>query len=477
VTNTAPDLDRPAGRVARGFLALGLGEAFSRLIAFAATTVFAARVLGPDRYGMIGVAIAVALFLNRIADLGFELGLGVREIAADQRFLDTTVPSAIVLRTAIALTLALGGGAIAMVTMPEPDGYVLALQLFTLLAVGIGPRWVHLGYHRTRLAAIAAAVGQTTMAALVLLLVRDRGDVLVVPGAQVIGDLVAAGILVVALRRLTGPVPLGLEWPRLRALLPRARHLVLSALLGIAIYSAGLLVLRGFRDPAAAGFYTAAYTLVTFFLNVGAMYNLSLLPSLTRLAPSPERQAALYHDSLAHVALIGLPLAIGGTLLAVPIVSLLFGDRYLAAAVPLALLIWSIPLNLVRDVPLMALMSAGRERSVMQVTLAGAVLAVVLALALVPRWGMVGAGVATLVAETARAALALTQAKRLGFRLPPIRRFVRLGVAGGAMAAGLAVLEPGSVWVGVPLGAGLYGVALAALGGLGWRGGQLELRV
>src|SRR5262245_23447781 len=61
------ETESSAGNVARGFLALGAGEAVSRLIAFGAT-IYAARVLGPAAYGVLGVATAVVLYLNRIAD-------------------------------------------------------------------------------------------------------------------------------------------------------------------------------------------------------------------------------------------------------------------------------------------------------------------------------------------------------------------------------------------------------------------------
>ena len=70
-----------AGRVGRAFVALGSGEVAARLIAFAGT-LYVARTLGPSRYGVIGFALAVLLYLQRLADAGFDLGVGVREVAA-----------------------------------------------------------------------------------------------------------------------------------------------------------------------------------------------------------------------------------------------------------------------------------------------------------------------------------------------------------------------------------------------------------
>ena len=424
------------------------------------------------------MAIAVVLYCNRVADAGFELGLGVREIAADPGFLTRAVPTILTFRTLLALGLTLVVSGVAFLLLPFPDRSVLAVQALTLLAVGINPRWVHLGFHRTTLAAVAATAGQGLMALLIIVLVRGPAEVAVVPGAQVAGDLLAAAILLVALRRLSGPLAIRLDWSVLRPLLPRSWHLVASALLGIVIYSAGLLFLRGFQDRSAAGHYAAAYTLVTFFINVGGMYNLSLLPSLTRLANDRARQHGLYHSALAHVFAAGFPAAIGGAVLAGAIVGLIYGSSYQASALPFALLIWSIPLNLVRDVSLMGLLSQGRERSVFRVTLLSAVLSVALSAALVPAFGLAGAAAATLGAEGVRMFLALGEARRHGFPLPPLGRFGAALGAGVLMGLVLRGLAPGSVWIGVPLGGVTYLAGLFLTGGLRLRGRRLpELTV
>jgi O-antigen/teichoic acid export membrane protein len=476
VTPREAAIDHSPGAVARSFLALGLGEAFSRLIAFAAT-VYAARTLGAGLFGTVAFAAAVVLYFNRVVDAGFELGLGVREIAADPGFLAGAVPTVLTVRTLLALALAGLVGAGGLLLLDEPDGSVLAVHALTLLAVGIGPRWVHLGFGRARLAAVAAAAGQALMALLVVATVRGPADVARVPAAQVAGDLAAAAILLLALRRVAGPLAVRIDPAVVRRLAARAWHLVASALLGIAIFTTGLLLLRAFRGPAAAGYYAAAWTLVTFVLNVAAMYNLSLLPSLTRLAPDPGQRTALYHTAAAHVFATSLPAAAGGWLLAGPLVALVFGPGYAAAALPLGLLLWSLPLSLVRDVALMGLMAAGREGLVFRVTLLSAVLSVALGFALVPGFGLAGAAWGTLAAETVRMGLALAWARRHGFPLPPATRFARPALAVAGMAAGIVLLAPDSVWLGVPLGILLYGAGLVATGAVAVGAGGLRVRL
>jgi O-antigen/teichoic acid export membrane protein len=253
---------------------------------------------------------------------------------------------------------------------------------------------------------------------------------------------------------------------------PRAGALVLSALLGIVIYNADFIFLRVFQGAAAVGYYNAAYTLVTFFLNVGTAYSLSLLPSLTRLGSVRGEQRELYDTAMAHVFAAGLPVALGGCLLAGPIITLLFGPGYTQAAQPFQLLIWCIPLCLLRDVPLMALQAAGRENRILRVTLLAAVLNLGLNVVLIPRWGIRGAAIATLITEAVRMALALTFVGQEGFGLRWIPRFWRSILAAMAMAAALLLVRL-DLWAAILLGGLVYCLVLAVVGGIRLRRGAL----
>ena len=160
--------------VARNFLTLGAGEARPRLIAFAAA-VYLARTLGAASYGII-VAAAVMLYLVRLTDSGMELGLGVREVAAHPEHAGVIAASMLTcLLVAVALTIALA--IVGFALLPQPDGAVLAVYGFTLIAAGINSRWVHVGLERSAHAAVARVAGELMMLVLVLLSVRgERRD-------------------------------------------------------------------------------------------------------------------------------------------------------------------------------------------------------------------------------------------------------------------------------------------------------------
>lgn len=459
--------------VARSFFALGLGESAARLIGFIAMLVVARRV-GASMYGVIGVATAIVLYLNRVVDGGIELGLGVREVARDSR-LERFLPSILTARILVAGVVVLLATVIGLLLLPQPDGMTLVVMSLTLLAVGGGVRWVHLGLNRSASAALAMLAGQAVAAVLMIALVHGPGDVVRVPAILLAGEALTSITLLWWLGPAARRLPVEIRREVIRPLLPRSGALVLSALLGIVIYNADFIFLRIFRGTAAVGYYNAAYTLVTFFLNIGTAYSLSLLPSLTRLGNVPSEQGKLYNSSMAHVFAAGLPLALGGALLSGQIVGLLYGPGYFPAATPFRLLIWCIPLCLLRDVPLMALQAAGREGKILRVTLLAAGLNLGLNAILIPRWGLKGAAIATLVTEATRMALALTFVGREGYGIGWAGRFWRPLVAAGVMAGVLAGAGALNLFAGVAVGGLVYLAVLTVVGGLRFRRNALPM--
>ncbi len=449
----------------------------ARIIAFTAT-VYVARVLGPASYGIIEFAAAIILYFHRIADGGVDLGLGVREIAAARDRIDELAPAILTARLAAAAVLAVALSLFSLLLLPPPEGPVLAAFSLTLLAVGASTRWIHLGLEKARWVSIARTLGEILMVGLVIALVRRPDDLIRVPLARFAGDALAAALLLWWLRGLG--VRLGPRWnPAIvRPLLRRAWPLVASALLGLMIYNSDLIFIRLFTGRFAdVGFYAAAYTLIGFLSNLGIAYSLSLLPTLTRLDVDRTEQGALYQTALAHVFAAGAPIAVGGALLAGPIMRLVFGPAYEPSVLALQVLVWAIPLGLLRDIPIVALMSRERESHILRLTGVATALYLLLNLILIPTLGIIGAAIASVVTEAGRMALAFVLVRREGFGAPRFSRLWRTAIASGAMGTGLLALPAGEVWMAVPIGAALYVAALAALGGVRLSGGRPTLAV
>ncbi len=466
--------DAAAGLVTRSFVALGAGELLARLVGFGGTD-FIARQLGVEMYGVVGFAIAVTLYVAGIADAGMEQH-GPHEVAEQRLPAAEMISSVLLARSGLALLLAVllaTGGLLG----PRPEGLVVALFALTLLPVGAQSRWAHFGLDNGPAVARVRIATELIRVALLLGLVRGPDDVLVVPLAQFASDALAAAWLIRGLRRRGIRLPAGFDAGMARAVLRRAAPLLGTHMLALAIYNADVVLIRLFRDSSEVGLYLAAYTLISFLGSLGNLVTVSLVPSLSRLRADLAASTELTHTALARVLVIGLPVAIGGALLAPRIIEFVFRSDYRAAGPVLAILIWSIPALLWRSVLMAVLIARGRQNLVLRTTGLAALLNVTTNLIAIPWFGMLGAAVTTLLAELARMAAGWHYVVREGVPGLPPGRTGRTAVAGLVMGT-LLVLLPGlPLAVAIGGGAAIFFVVLLLTGGIRFADGRPSLSV
>ncbi|HEY5547600.1 MAG TPA: oligosaccharide flippase family protein [Gemmatimonadaceae bacterium] len=464
--------------IARSFLALGTGEALARVIAFAAMLIVARR-LGAEGLGVVSFSLAVLLYLARVVDAGFDLGIGVREAAARRESLGEFVPAVLAFRLVLAVAVIAIGGLAAFLFLPDPEGHIIALYSLTLVPLALSARWVLTGLDRTSMAGIARTVGELVAFLAVALALRGAADIWRVPLAQLLGDTVAAIIVVFGLRRLR--VPVGVAWNSTIIGPLVVRHIapyVGSTLLGIVVFNADVLFLRLFRDATTVGLYASAYAVVSFVLNIGGMYALTLMPALTRLASHRATRQEVYDQAAGKVFLVVLPITVGGGMIASDILGGVYGPQFRTAGAVLAVLLVSAPLSVLRSVATTAIIAERREDYLLRIVVVSAVVNVVLNIVIVPLWGMLGAAVVTGATELLRLVLAQHQATRLGYAVPSLKLGRKAIIASVVMALVLMTPAGRNPWLAVPAGAVVYGAVLVALGGLRFRrAGLPELRV
>lgn len=222
-------------------------------------------------------------------------------------------------------------------------------------------------------------------------------------------------------RRLAGYVPVTGLIPIVNALYARADVFLLSSL-------------GSWRD---VGLYGAALRLVDLARSIPPAYARAVYPMLARLrSGSPVEYADAARRVTRRGVLIGIPLALGLYGAADPVIRLLYGAELAAAADVLRLLAWAVVPVALAIVLAQVLFAADRQDVDLGVNVASMVVSVLALLALVPRFGALGAAGGAVASATFYASL----------QLAGVRRFV------------------GNIGVGPDL-ARLAGVALAGLAG------------
>lgn len=452
-------LPRP-GRLLPSVGLLAASQAGAQLLNLAALLVLA-RLLTPEGFGTVQLGVTISAYALLAADLGL-LPLGIRSLAR-ARSLDEArawfrAQLGVLLPWAFVV---FGLGVLCL----WPTGFfhrappVYLLYLACVLAQVGMVEWASTGLGDLRPTGLFWLLRSAVYAALVFALLPFVDGLWWVPlfylVAFVAGDL---AVLRMVRRRLGGGA-LGPRWPgwtEARARVTEAApigvgQLVLRLFIGLDVLLLGVLAGEG-----EVGQYAAAAKLVYVLFTATEVLWKVLLPRLSQLwAESPARFAGEF--SRAAGAGVGLlaPVAVGGALLSVPIIDLLYGDEYARAAQVLRSLVVAYPLLALGFFFGQGLIARDRQRRYAPAVIVAALLLAVLLWRWIPGGGAEAAAHAVLLASALFCGLTLL-ALWSSLRPALLRALVVAAAGCGAMGLALQWLGPRPLWLAVPVGAAVY---------------------
>jgi O-antigen/teichoic acid export membrane protein len=217
------------------------------------------------------------------------------------------------------------------------------------------------------------------------------------------------------------------------------------------------------RGAASVGLYSAAYKTAAFILAVGGLFFETIFPVISRYYEhARERLPRLVNTCLRATLLFAIPLAAGGAVLAGPMFTSLYGPEYTAAKIAFRFLIAAVAIELLGLNWGYALMACDGTNGYLKAVGVGAAVSVVLNLALIPKFGLMGAGLARL-ASSALISLCLWWQFRRVSRVSWLPHFVKPLLASVLMAA--AMLLFGHPWfLQMALGIVVYGGTILVIG-------------
>lgn len=375
----------------------------------------AGRFLGVDDYGRFMYALAVTTIIETVMDIGLA-HVTVRAVARDPQSAPALFRNVLglkVLWVAIGIVLVL-------VSAPLLRSDPVVIRLCYLMGLSSAARSYFLtargllqGTNRFDLEAAIVVADR------VLLLVL--GTAALVMGYDVVGlgvTFVIARLLMfvavtVLLRRLLGSATPSFDrevWRDLQAAALPLGFFMIS----LNLYSyVDTVILGVMRSNTETGLYGAAYRIYE-----GLTYPPSIVASLV----TPRLSYLFVHDrarvnrllmrTVSGAAALGVVIGGIGILVAVPLVTLLFGASFAAAARPLQILAGGALFVFCTWILHAAAIATNLDRRLFMTTVIGLGSNVVLNLLFIPRWGINGAASATVIAEAITVTMLILQLRK-----------------------------------------------------------------
>ena len=379
---------------------LSAGDVAAKILAFFAFAHIA-RVLGTDGFGAIGFAAAFTLYFSLIVSQGLDV-YAIQEVARDFSVLHRRAASILGLRLVSTLiaypTLVLVAFQIGK---PAAVRNLVLLYGLSFIPTALSLQWVFQVTERMKYVAGANVLGQMVFASLVLLCVGKPSRIFLVPVFQCAGELAGTIFFIGLYRKLFGPVRITFRAGGWSHMLRESLPMGFSGALSLIMINFDM-VLLGFMKPVSeVGQYSAAYKVISFFSSLILLYNRNLFPAVSRSRGRPLVLRQISEKTQKYCLLLSLPLALGGTLLAGPLMRMIFGPDYSGGAAALSILIWIIPTASLRVLYRVTLMSHGLQKLNLYLALCAVVLNIGLNMALIPRFSILGSAAASIISEIA----------------------------------------------------------------------------
>lgn len=293
------------------------------------------RVLGAEQYGLYAFLLAIAMYFQDVIDFGFDSPCTKRVAlcADDKHELSRTVSVVLFCKLAlIALSAAVAAPIILAIPILKDNLWLFIVIFIQNLYKTFYPQWYYLGTKNMKFSSILQAVIRISQIPLILLFVKDSGDLMlyavIVSGTMLVGSIVG-GVNVL----MEGIRIVGVSFSQMKEYYKEATPFFVTTISGrikektlTAIIGACF----GMRDVAIYDLANKIIQIPKLLLN---SINAALFPEVVAKATTERVNRILKYERLISLATI-LSIVIFGY----P-ATLILGGRDMIAAYPVALIL------------------------------------------------------------------------------------------------------------------------------------------
>lgn len=388
-----------AQRIVKNIFSLLFSGIITQLLGFI-VVVYLARVLGPGDFGKINFAIAIITYFTLIANLGLPL-LGTREIARERDKIKDYLGSILTLRLCLAL---LGFGLLFLLTFFLNQSSEIK-NLILLYGLGLIPSallldWAFQGVEKMEYIGLGGILSRGVNLGLVLLFIRSPEQLLLIPCFSIAASLLTTVLLLAIFVKSFGKPRFKFNFISWENLLRKALPLGISIVMIQIIYNIDTVMIGFMRSNAEIGYYNAAYKIILSLIMVGAVYFDAIFPVASNYyKTSLDSLKKLQSYTAKLMVTLAFPLAVGGTILARPVMNVFYGSKYNDGIIAFQFLIWAMALIYINMVYARGMWACNKQNEYLKIVTTQAVANIALNFILIPPLGIVGAAISTVSAE------------------------------------------------------------------------------
>ena len=363
--------------------------------------ILTARYLGPSNYGIINYVASVVSFVIPIMQLGLRYTL-VREFIKAPEQEGRILGTSLVLNLISGLACVIGSVSFVALVDAGDRETLLVCVLYSLSIVFQATDMIQYWFQAKLLSKYPslAALGAYVVVALykVYLLVTQKSVVWFAFSHALDFMLISAALMVIY--RKLGGQRLSFDRHLARQLLSRSKHYIIPGLMVMVFQHTDRIMIKLMLGEAETGIYSAAITCIGI---TGFVYAAVIDSARPAILVAKDTNRELYRKRVVQlysfITYMALAQSVAMTVLAKPIVLILFGEKFAGAAGVLCVAVWYVTFSELGSVRNIWILAEQKQKYLLGINVTGALANVILNLCLIPVWGAVGAAVASIVTQ------------------------------------------------------------------------------
>jgi len=388
-------------KIAKNTSSLFIAQIITSILALI-LSIYVVRKLGDINYGKYSFALAFATFFSIFLDFGYNT-LFIRNVSRDKSLINTYLNNIFFIRALLSIIIF-----IFLVITINILNYPLETKIivyifgiyFAIKTLSDVNKGIFRVFEKMEYEAIVRIISEITLLILGMsVLYLGYGLIAFVSVYLFTGiQELILGCLISEKKFIKSKTELDLSFFKKTAKI--ALPLVMLSFFSFVFVKIDTIMLSFMKGDAVVGWYSAAYALTYSFKPFPQMLITALFPLISYYyIYSKDSLKTTYEKSFKYMLLLGLPIALGITLLSDKIIILFYGEQFINSIIALQILSWDVLLIFLYNPFGAILVSMDRQNVMALIFCFTAVLNIALNLVLIPPFSYVGSAIATIVSE------------------------------------------------------------------------------
>ena len=366
------------------------------------TTLYTARYLGVEGFGVLSLALSLTGIFGVFTDLGLTT-LTTREVSRDESLASKYIGNTAIIKIIYAfLTFGLISLIVYIIGYPQEVKtvvYIITLSVILTAFTGIFNS-IFQAFQKMEYMSLNIVINAILMITGILIVIHFGLGIIALSSVYLISSAIVLVVTLITYSWKFFVPKIGLDLKFWIPTIKEASFFGVSNILVVIYFYIDSLMLSILVGYSAVGIYNASYKLIVVLLFIPGIFITSIFPIMSQHFESSKTLLKLeYEKSVKYLFATAVFIFIVGFSFADKIILIIYGTAYTPSIVALQILIFVMPIIFITNLFGNLLGAINRQRILIIITAVSALFNVALNLILIPKFSYIGASIATVITE------------------------------------------------------------------------------